>query len=61
VPQYNSDSTANGTITGLINGFNAAFTLSATPAVTTSLILMVNGRPRRKISTSFVWVIQEMR
>jgi hypothetical protein len=38
-----SDSSANGTITGAINGINVQFTLSGTQAPPTSLILTVNG------------------
>lgn len=42
-PSYNNDSSANGTITGAINGTNTVFTLSAQPAPTESLIFSVNG------------------
>ena len=40
---YNNDSSANGSITGIINGINTSFTLSAPPTPPASLILMVNG------------------
>jgi hypothetical protein len=40
---FNSDSSANGTITGTIDGRNTVFTLSAAPVVPGSLIFMVNG------------------
>jgi len=42
-PQFNLDSTADGTMSGAINGVNKSFTFSNTPASQSSLIVMVNG------------------
>ena len=42
-PQFNLDSTADGSMSGAVNGVNTAFTLSSTPASQSSLIIMVNG------------------
>jgi hypothetical protein len=39
----NNDSSANGTIVGLINGVNTEFDLSNVPTPTDSLLLSVNG------------------
>jgi hypothetical protein len=41
--QYNSDSTAKGTITPAPDGVNRAFDLSAIPSPATSLLIAVNG------------------
>jgi hypothetical protein len=43
LPQYNNDTTSNGTIHPSPNGVQVAFTLGAAPAPPSSLILAVNG------------------
>lgn len=58
-PAYNSDSSSNGTITGAINGINAAFMLSEAPAVPSSLILMVNGKVQYAYAFSNATVVLE--
>lgn len=49
---WNSDSSTAGSITGAINGTNTAFTLSAAPSPTTSLIFTANGLVQTVVSVS---------
>lgn len=44
LPQFNSDSTINGTIQPAPDGVTVGFNLSAAPALPASLILCVNGQ-----------------
>jgi hypothetical protein len=49
---WETDSSTNGTILGVINGVNATFTLSGVPAPAASLILSVNGIVQQGFSIS---------